>query len=73
MNRLGFWLEKSENKPIELAAHIGKSEQTVKNYRDGVSQPPLDVAMKISEFTGIPVTELLDEVDSEGNLIRVSA
>jgi transcriptional regulator with XRE-family HTH domain len=53
-------------KNVVVAAVAGKTESTIKNYRDGSSQPPLDVALKIAEFLGIPVATLMVEVDNDG-------
>lgn len=71
MNRLDYKLRLMDNGNTKLGAAIDKSEATVRNYREGKHQPPLDVAMKISEFTGIPLTDLFDEVDEKGNKIEM--
>ncbi len=66
MTRLNFELNKIENGNVSLAAATGKSDSTIRNYRENKSQPPLDVALKIAEFINVPVTDLFDEVDENG-------
>ena len=73
MTRLDLELKKVDNANVVIAALIGKSAQTVQNYRDAKYQPPLDVAMKIAEFIGVPVESLMEEVDTEGNHVTITA
>lgn len=39
----------------EMAKLLGVSEQTIKSWETGTSEPKLSQASKISELTGIPI------------------
>lgn len=47
----------------QLAALIGVSEATVRNLRRGSHQPSLDTVMNVHRLTGIPVNDLVIEVE----------
>lgn len=47
----------------QLAALIGVSEATVRNLRRGSHQPSLGTVMNVHRLTGIPVNDLVIEVE----------
>lgn len=48
----------------QLAEKLGKSYSVIQKYEIGIIEPPLDMLKQIAFAFGIPVSYLLDEVDS---------
>jgi hypothetical protein len=75
MIRLDFELKKIDNANVKVAASIDKTPQSIQNYRDRKYSPPLDVAIKITDFLiangiKIQISDLLEEVDEQGQKIE---
>ena len=53
---------------VELAKHVGISQQTISHYETGRAKPSLDVAVKLAKALGVSVEEIYQAwVEGKGN------
>ena len=53
---------------VELAKHVGISQQTISHYETGRAKPSLDVAVKLAKAFGVSVEEIYQAwVEGKGN------
>lgn len=67
MTRYAFELQTRGIKDPVIAALIDCTEPTAKNYRVGNTTMPVDKAIRVSEYLGVPVDVLFAEVEQEVN------
>jgi Predicted transcriptional regulators len=64
---IGFLRKYFNATQIEIASNIGLKRNTWSNYENGASEPSFDGVMRIANYFGISLTDLL-EVDLENNI-----
>jgi DNA-binding XRE family transcriptional regulator len=70
MTRLEYEMTRLGMKNKVLAEFLGKTEQSIGNYRERKSEPSYSDSVKIADFMRLPLETIFDEVDAQGNLIE---
>lgn len=59
---LTFLMSENDISNKALANEVGVSEEAVRKWRNGMAIPGVDKALKIAEYFGVPIDELLGKV-----------
>lgn len=65
MSALANHLSATGKKPTHLAQELGVEPSTITRILKGKRRPSPDLAKKISDATGVPITELLYPAEGE--------
>ncbi|MBR1658134.1 MAG: helix-turn-helix domain-containing protein [Synergistaceae bacterium] len=69
-NMLKYLLSTRNIKQTELARSIGVKPNTISNYCNKVSQPDVDIIIKIAEFFDVSIDYLLTDTRKENQILR---
>lgn len=56
---LRTYLKGTRTRQVDLAAQLGITQAYMSKIKDGISEPPLPLALKIADLTGIPLESLI--------------